>query len=116
MVQAVRKLGVDYAISAGGKKNRKVRMARQASGKAIGQFIAAALVIEIAEQGWPGCRTEGRHKLAHGIDPGIAAHAKGLGHQQGLQHADIADGGTEQGRKAQQRSMAHGKGQQQQTH
>ena len=33
-VQAVRKLGVDYAISARGKKNRKVRAARAASGRA----------------------------------------------------------------------------------
>ena len=33
-VQAVRKLGVDYAISVRGKKNRKVRAARAASGRA----------------------------------------------------------------------------------
>ncbi len=33
MVQAVRKLGVDYAISDRGKKNRKVRNARIMSGK-----------------------------------------------------------------------------------
>ncbi len=33
-VQAVRKLGVDYAISARGRKTRKVRAARAASGRA----------------------------------------------------------------------------------
>jgi hypothetical protein len=78
MVQAVRKLGVDYAISARGKKNRKARMARQVSGKARWKKMCKM-----------GLQNQGTRLVCAGILPhttfGAALHAPSKADLAGIQ-------------------------------
>ena len=83
-VQAVRKLGVDYAISVRGKKNRKVRAARAASGRARWRRLCK---LGLKNQGtrlvYAGILPPGRGWIGRGGQPSLCTSKRPWGDGRG---------------------------------